>query len=149
MAARPAQALEDLAEELTRRLTIPFHADANGTITFRDRLRVTDWAVPLIFDGHAARDRDALIPLDFVGHALWPTLHATRRAAAEQPWWRCTMPAAVARAIVESLADEDEHPLDEGVWKIGLDVLLEGAAATTPVPAHRPATAARRRRAAA
>ena len=125
MAAPTTNALDDLAEELTRRLSIPFQAGPHRTITFRDRLRVTDWAIPLIFDGHVARDDDALIPLDFVAHALWPTLEADRLTPQARPWWRCTMSAPVAVAIVESLRDEDEHPLDEGVWKVGVDVLID------------------------
>lgn len=138
MAAHHTQALEDLAEELTRRLSIPFAAGSKGTVTFSNRLRVTDWAVPLIFDGHAAREGDALIPTDFVGHALWPTLNATSDAVGARPWWTCTMTERTAEAILEALRDEEEHPLDEGVWKIGRDVLLEDG--------RRPAAPARRRR---
>ncbi len=142
MAAHRTKALEHLADELTRRLSIPFVAGAKGTITFSSRLRITDWAVPLIFDGHAAREREALIPTDFVGHALWPALTAAVDCAGERAWWTCTMTAHAARAILDTLQDEDEHPLDEGVWKIGRDVLLEDFAPARP-------RAARRRRAAA
>ena len=120
--------LDDLAEELTRRLSIPFKPGPRGTVVFRQKLRITDWAVPLIFDGHARREREAVIPTDFVGHALWPTLKASRPPAGERRWWQCEMPAGVARAIVESMQDEDEHPLDDGVWRIGMDVLLEHVA---------------------
>lgn len=123
---------DDLAEELTRRLSIPFKPGPHGAIVFRQRLRITDWAVPLIFDGHARRDREAVIPTDFVGQALWPALKATRPAAGERRWWQCEMPAGVAEAIVESMQDEDEHPLDDGVWRIGMDVLLEEAPAAAP-----------------
>ena len=130
-----------IAEELTLRLSIPFKPGSKGGLTFRERLRITDWAVPLIFDGHAARDQESVIPTDFVGHALWPTLKATRAVAGERRWWQCTMRTPVAEAILDALRDEDEHPLDEGVWRIGIDVLLEPVA---PVKAARPA---RRRRA--
>jgi len=130
---------DDLAEELTRRLGIPFTPGQNGTLAFRSRLRITDWAVPLIFDGHAAREREAVVPKDFVGHALWPTLKATRARAGERRWWRCSMPATVAEAIVDAMRDEDEHPLDDGVWRIGLDVLLEEPAPARPVKRRRAA----------
>jgi hypothetical protein len=136
MAPLHAHRLEQLAEELTRRLSIPFKAAGNGTITFRDRLRVTDWAVPLMFDGHARREQDALIPVGFVGHALWPALKVSRSRAGDRPWWSCTLKEPVARAIVESLQDEDEHPLDDGVWVVGRDVLLEEVSAPS-TPAHR------------
>jgi hypothetical protein len=87
MAGNTAQRLDGLAEELTRRLSIPFRATTEGKIVFRDKLRVTDWAVPLMFDGHVARDQDALVPVDFVGHLLWPALHASRTTRGERPWW--------------------------------------------------------------
>ena len=51
MAIKQAQ-LDDLAEDLTRVLSIPFKATSRGSITFREPLRVTDWSVPLVFDGH-------------------------------------------------------------------------------------------------
>ena len=125
MAANNQKRLDDLAEELTRRLGIPFVAAGNGTIAFRDRMRVTDWAVPLMFDGHAARDHDAVIPLDFVGHLLWPTLHCSRASRRERPWWYCKMNASTAEAMVDALREDDDHPMDEGGWVIGRDVLLD------------------------
>ena len=126
MAANQQKRLDDLAEELTRRLGIPFIAAGNGTITFRDRMRVTDWAVPLMFDGHAARDQDAIIPVGFVGHLLWPTLHTSRRTRRERPWWYCKMNLRTAEAMVEALREDDEHPLDDArTWVIGQDVLLD------------------------
>lgn len=117
--------LEDLAEELTARLGIPFVATTSGTITFRERLRVTDWAVPLIFDGHAVRDDDALIPVDFVGHLLWPALKVSRTRGQARPWWHCVLRGPVAEALVEALRDEEDHPADDGPWEVGRDVLLE------------------------
>jgi hypothetical protein len=138
MAVQHAKRLDDLAEELTLKLSIPFTPGGRGTITFRGRLRVTDWAVPLMFDGHAARDHDALVPTDFVGHVLWPTLKASRDGQSERPWWRCTMSVPVAEAILDALRDEDDHPLDEDVWQIGRDVLLEDVFTTAPArPAKR------------
>ncbi len=125
MAANQQQRLDDLAEELTRRLGIPFVAAANGTIAFRDRMRITDWAVPLMFDGHAARDQDAIVPTGFVGHLLWPTLHASRTIRRERAWWYCKMNVRTAAAMVEALREDDDHPMDEGGWIIGRDVLLE------------------------
>ena len=133
MAVNTAQRLEDLAEELTRRLSIPFQTTSNGTIVFRDKLRVTDWAVPLMFDGHVRRDHDALVPVDFVGHLLWPALRASRANRGERPWWYCTLTPQAAEALVEELRDLDERPSDEGNWIIGRDVLLEDV---IPVPAR-------------
>jgi hypothetical protein len=126
------QELDDLAEELTRRLGIPFRPTTNGTVVFRDRLRVTDWAVPLMFDGHIARNHDALVPMDFIGHLLWPNLRASRSKSGERPWWYCTLTGPAAKALVEALRDEDDRPNDEGNWVIGRDVLLEDA---FPMPA--------------
>ena len=125
MPANQQRRLDDLAEELTRRLGIPFVAAGNGTIAFRDRMRITDWAVPLMFDGHASRDQDAIIPTDFVGHLLWPTLHAARASRRERAWWYCKMSARTAAAMVEALREDDEHPADDGSWVIGRDVLLD------------------------
>ncbi len=140
MALSHQHRLEELAEELTRRLSIPFKAAANGTITFRDKLRVTDWAVPLMFDGHARREDDALIPTDFVGHVLWPALKVSRTRGGDRPWWYCMLREPVAQALVESLQDDEEHPLDDGIWQIGRDVLLEEVfppAAASQGPARR------------
>jgi hypothetical protein len=126
MAVQQQQRLDDLAEELTRRLSIPFQAASNGTIGFRDRLRVTDWAVPMMFDGHARRDRDALIPTDFIGHLLWPTLAATKGTSKERPWWSCKLTLKTAEAMVEALRADDERDDDhEEEWVIGRDVLLD------------------------
>jgi len=126
MPRQNAEHLEDLAEELTRRLSIPFVVKSSGTLGFRDKLRVTDWAVPLMFDGHAARDCDALIPTDFVGYLLWPTLRPSRSGPNERPWWYCTMKPATAEALVDALREDDDMPLeDEGDWVIGRDVLFE------------------------
>jgi hypothetical protein len=132
MAGKTAQRLDVLSEELTRRLSIPFRATSEGKIVFRDKLRVTDWAVPLMFDGHVARDQDALVPIDFIGHLLWPALHASRSTRGERPWWYCTLTAKSADALLEALRDEDERPSDAEMWVIGRDVLLEDA---FPVPA--------------
>ncbi len=139
MAVNTAQRLEDLAEELTRRLSIPFQATANGTIVFRDKLRVTDWAVPLMFDGHVKRDHDALVPMDFVGHLLWPALRASRSKNGERPWWYCTLTAQAAEVLVEELRDLDDRPSDDGNWIIGRDVLLEDAfpRSESPAPTRR------------
>ena len=139
MAAHQQKRLEDLAEELTRRLGIPFVAAGNGTIAFRNKMRVTDWAVPLMFDGHAARDQDAIIPLDFVGHLLWPTLQSSRATRNERPWWICRMNLRTAAAMVDALREDDEHPLGDGSWVIGEDVLLDD-----PAPVAQPTRQGRR-----
>jgi len=115
-----ASPLDDLAEDLTRVLNIPFKATGRGTVVFREPLRVTDWSVPMIFDGHAARDGDALVPTGFVGHALFAALRSTARSGDGRPWWTCTLSEHGARAIVEAV----DQPEDEG-WLIGLDVLLD------------------------
>ena len=134
MATNQQRRLDELAEELTRRLGIPFVAAGNGTIAFRDGMRITDWAVPLVFDGHAARDQDAIIPLDFVGHLLWPTLHASRANRRERAWWYCKMNARTAQAMLDALREDDEHPVEEGGWVIGHDVLLDDLLPPTETP---------------
>ena len=118
--ATSAPRLDDLAEDVTRVLNIPFKATARGTIAFREPLRVTDWSVPMIFDGHATRDADALVPADFVGHALFAALRSSAKGGDSRPWWSCTLSEHAARAIVEAVEQTD----DEG-WRIGLDVLLD------------------------
>jgi hypothetical protein len=137
MAVDSGQRIDDLAEELTRRLGIPFRATTNGTVVFRDKLRVTDWAVPLMFDGHVARDHDALVPMDFVGHLLWPNLRSSRGKSGERPWWYCTLTATAAETLVDALRDGDERPNDQGNWVIGRDVLLEDAFPVPDAPRRR------------
>jgi hypothetical protein len=137
MAVNTAQRLDDLAEELTRRLSIPFAATTSGTIAFRDKLRVTDWAVPLMFDGHVRRDHDTIVPVDFVGHVLWPALRSTRSKNGERPWWHCTLTRQAAEALVEALREEDERADDDGNWVIGRDVLLEHASPVSATPKRR------------
>src|SRR3989442_12891039 len=88
-----------------------------------------------MFDGHAKRDEDAVIPTDFVGHALWPALRPVRQGRGRS-WWYCTLSLATAEAIVDSLREDDEHPLDEG-WVIGHDVLLDDAFPLDPTPSRR------------
>lgn len=135
MSTQHSQPLDDLAEELTRRLGIPFVAAAKS-IAFRDRLRITDWAVPLMFDGHAKREDDCVIPTGFVGHALWPALKPTRQGRGERSWWYCSLSPSAAEAIVESLRDEDEYAPNEG-WMIGHDVLLDEVFPEEPLLAPR------------
>jgi len=125
MATYHVEQLEDMADELTRRLGIPFQASTSGTIGFRGRMRITDWAVPLIFDGHADRDDDAIIPADFVGHVFWPTLKISRTSREERPWWYCTIPPRVAEAMLDELRGYDEGADEAGAWVVGEDVLLE------------------------
>jgi len=111
--------LDDLAEELTRVLSIPFKATSRGSITFRDPLRVTDWSVPLVFDGHCRLD-GGLVPSTFAGHVLWAALRSSKKDGETRAWWTCTLTAAAATAIVKSVEVEE---LDG--WSIGTDVLLE------------------------
>jgi hypothetical protein len=125
MAKYRLEQLEELADELTRRLGIPFQASTDGTIGFSGKLRVTDWAVPLLFDGHAARDHDSIIPTDFVGHVLWPTLKAVWSGRKERPWWYCTMQPHVAEALLEELRDDAGDDYEAGAWVVGEDVLLD------------------------
>lgn len=133
MSTQDSQHLEDLAEELTRRLGIPFTAAARA-IAFRDRLRITDWAVPLMFEGHARRDDDAVIPTDFVGHALWPALRPMRNSRSERSWWYCNLSPTAAEAIIDALQDEDEYAPNEG-WVVGHDVLLDEVFSDEPASA--------------
>lgn len=112
--------LDDLAEDLTRVLSIPFKATSQGKIAFRDPLRVTDWSIPLVFEGHCRLDRGTLIPTSFAGHALWAGLRSSRRDGESRPWWTCSLTPAAAAAIVESIEDDEI----EG-WAVGVDVLLE------------------------
>ncbi len=118
MAIMQAQ-LDDLAEDLTRVLSIPFKAH-KGSITFRSPLRVTDWSVPLVFDGHCRLDRGGLIPTTFAGHVLWAALRSSRKGDDNRPWWTGTLSPAAATAIIESV---DVEELDG--WGIGTDILLE------------------------
>ena len=103
--------LEDLAENLTRRLGVPFRPNNKGGIGFRDPLRLTSWSVPLVFDGHAAWDHGSLVPKDFVGHVLWAALRSTAGRDDPRPYWHCNLTEAAG----------------EG-WVIGEDVLLKPAA---------------------
>ncbi len=112
--------LAELADDLTRVLNIPFRATGRASIVFREPLRVTDWSVPMIFDGHARREDDGLVPTDFVGHALFAALRATSKGGDGRPWWSCTLSEHAARAMVEAVEDG----CDEG-WVVGRDVLLE------------------------
>ena len=77
--ASKQERLQDLADDLTRALSIPFKPTSKGGIAFRDPLRVTEWSVPLVFDGHARVDRGGLIPAPFAGHVLWAGLRATTK----------------------------------------------------------------------
>jgi hypothetical protein len=120
--------LEDLAENLTRRLGVPFRPNNKGGISFREPLRLTSWSVPLVFDGHAAWDHGSLVPTDFVGHVLWAALRATSGREDPRPYWHCNLSESAGDAIVEHLTDDDSG---DG-WVIGDDVLLERPAAMGP-----------------
>jgi hypothetical protein len=127
--------LEDLADNLTRRLGVPFRPHAKGGIAFREPLRVTSWSVPLVFDGHAAWDHGSLVPTDFVGHALWAALRATVGRDDPRPYWHCNLSEFAAQAIIEHLTDDDSG---DG-WVIGEDVLLEPpVTAEVPKPRSKP-----------
>lgn len=120
--------LEDLAENLTRRLGVPFRPNSKGGISFREPLRITSWSVPLVFDGHAAWDHGSLVPTDFVGHVLWAALRSTAGRDDPRPYWHCNLSVHGAESIVEFLTDDDAG---DG-WVIGEDVLLEPAAVAEP-----------------
>lgn len=94
--------LDDLAADLTRALGIPFCSDGSA-VSFVGPLRITDWSVPLIFDGHAGRQDNDLVPLDFVGHVLWAALDAVTRPGDIRPTWSCQLTPAAAQAILEEL----------------------------------------------
>ncbi len=113
--------LEDLAENLTRRLGVPFRPNNKGGIGFRDPLRLTSWSVPLVFDGHAAWDHGSLVPKDFVGHVLWAALRSTAGRDDPRPYWHCNLTEDAGDAIIEHLTEEDAG---DG-WVIGEDVLLK------------------------
>ena len=115
------QRLEHLAEELTRRLGVPFRPNGKGGLGFREPLRITSWSVPLVFDGHAAWDHGSLVPTDFVGHVLWAHLRSTVGRDDPRPYWHCTLTEFAARAIIEHLTEDDSG---DG-WVIGEDVLLK------------------------
>jgi hypothetical protein len=121
--------LEDLAENLTRRLGVPFRPNPKGGIAFREPLRLTSWSVPLVFDGHAAWDHGSLVPTDFVGHVLWAALRSTAGHDDPRPYWHCNLSPSAAEAIIEHLTEEDAG---DG-WVIGEDVLLK-----PPVAAEAP-----------
>ncbi len=119
--ASKQERLEDLADDLTRALSIPFKATSKGGIAFRDPLRVTEWSVPLVFDGHARFDRGGLIPASFTGHALWAGLRrSVSKGEDSRPWWNCTLTEHGARAILDSVAEEQQAG-----WVVGVDVLLD------------------------
>ncbi len=129
------QRLEDLAENLTRRLGVPFRANGKGGVAFREPLRITSWSVPLVFDGHAAWDHGSLVPKDFVGHVLWAALRSTAGRDDPRPYWHCNLSEAAANAIVEHLTEED----GSAGWVIGEDVLLKPqAVAEAPTPKAKP-----------
>ena len=126
--------LEDLAENLTRRLGVPFRPNPKGGIAFREPLRLTSWSVPLVFDGHAAWDHGSLVPTDFVGHVLWAALRATAGQNDPRPYWHCNLSESAGEAIIEHLTDEDSG---DG-WVIGEDILLKPPVAVeAPKPKRR------------
>ena len=127
MPTKTAQ-LEDLAENLTRRLGVPFRPNPKGGIAFREPLRLTSWSVPLVFDGHAAWDHGSLVPTDFVGHVLWAALRSTAGRDDPRPYWHCNVTQSAGEAIIEHLTDEDSG---DG-WVIGEDVLLKPPAVAEP-----------------
>lgn len=127
------QRLEDLAEDLTRRLGVPFRPNPKGGVAFREPLRITSWSVPLVFDGHAAWDHGSLTPTDFVGHVLWAALRSTAGRDDPRPHWHCHLTEHACTAVLEHLAEGDSG---EG-WVIGEDVLLESRPAAEP-PAPKP-----------
>ena len=134
--ATTTQRLEDLAEDLTRRLGVPFRPNPKGGIAFREPLRITSWSVPLVFDGHAAWDHGSLVPTDFVGHVLWAALRSTSGRDDPRPYWHCNLTEHAGTAIVEHLTGED---LGDG-WVIGEDVLLKPtmpAESSSPKPGRR------------
>src|SRR5215207_10105135 len=96
--------LEDLAENLTRRLGVPFRPNPKGGpgggIAFREALRLTSWSVPLVFDGHAAWDHGSLVPTDFVGHVLWAALRSTAGRDDPRPYWHCNLSQYAGDAII-------------------------------------------------
>jgi len=120
--------LEELAENLTRRLGVPFRPNQKGGISFREPLRLTSWSVPLVFDGHAAWDHGSLVPTDFVGHVLWASLRSTAGRDDPRPYWHCNLTEDAGNAIIEHLTDDD---FSDG-WVIGDDVLLEAPVAVVP-----------------
>ncbi len=133
-----SQRLEDLSEDLTRRLGVPFRPNSKGGISFREPLRITSWSVPLVFDGHAAWDNGSLVPTDFVGHVLWAAFRSTAGRDDPRPWWHCNLSGHGAREILDHLADGDAG---DG-WVIGDDVLLEPSlsreqTAPKPIPRRR------------
>lgn len=130
---RPAGASpEDLAEELTLHLGAPFVATPEGRITFRQKLRVTDWAVPLLFDGHAGYTGDGhggahsggLMPTSAVGRLLWPSLRASRPQAGHRLWWTCSLRPETAAEILDHLRP-GRGPVADGEWRAGRDFDLK------------------------
>lgn len=121
-------ALEELADNLTRRLGVPFRPSAKGGIAFREPLRITSWSVPLVFDGHASWDHGSLVPTDFVGHVLWAALRSTAGRDDPRPYWHCNLSVHAAGAIIDHLTDDDAG---DG-WVIGEDVLLKPPVVAEP-----------------
>lgn len=128
--------LDGLAERLTRHLGIPFRPTTKGTVVFRDRLRTTDWAVPLMFDGHAAREDDgAIVPTDFVGHALWPHLRSATQVRTGRQRWTCSLEPHVAQSLLDELASDE--PDEDGQWSV--EMLVEAPPLRHPRAHHRSA----------
>lgn len=132
--------LEDLAEDLTRRLGIPFRSNPKGGACFREPLRITSWSVPLVFDGHAAWANGSLVPTDFVGHVLWGSLRAVAGHDDARPWWHCNLSEHAAHEVIDHLSEREPG---EG-WVIGDDVLLDSP--LTPEPSQTRGAARRRSR---
>lgn len=116
--------LEELAEDLTQCLGIPFRVE-DGMVSFPRPMRLTDWSVPMIFDGHVARRDDELVPVDFVGHVLWAHLDAWQPEGESRSWWSCRLPPPAAAAILDHLAatvaDEAQSEADDEVIQEGLE----------------------------
>lgn len=105
---------ESIARDVSNALGIAFES-SSGAVAFARPLRLTEWSVPLIFDGHLAHRGGTLVPADFVGHVLWAGL----RKLADTPdpddsrsWWTCELSAFAAQAIVDDcLGIDDEASL--------------------------------------
>jgi hypothetical protein len=107
--------LEELADDLSQFLGIPFRPEGDF-LCFPRPLRLTDWSVPMIFDGHVARRDDELVPVDFVGHVLWAHLDAWQPEGESRSWWSCRFTPWAAVAILEHLAAAvaDEAQSEDG-----------------------------------
>ncbi len=109
--AGPANTPTFLAAELSAVLQIPFRATTTG-VAFDGLLSLADWSIPLIVEGHLESRQGSLVPVDFVGHALWAGLRPALDPSSGRTQWTCELSIFATLAILDDQFaydyDEDE-----------------------------------------